>query len=55
MRREPERPKRVARATMRAISAGSSGAGRGTERCVARACPVTWQARRSDTAYWSVR
>ena len=45
MRREPERPQRVASATMRAISAGASGDGRGTERGVARAWPVTWQAR----------
>ena len=33
------------------VGAGASGDGRGTERGVARAWPVTWQARRSDTAY----
>ena len=55
MRREPERPQRGARATLRAISAGASGDGRGTERGVARAWPVPGPARRSDTASGSVR
>ena len=40
---------------MRAISAGASVDGWRTSRCVARAWPVTWQARRSDTGYWLVR
>ena len=40
---------------MRAISAGASVDGWRTERCGARAWPVTWQARRSDTGDWVVR
>ena len=55
MRREPERPKRVARATMLAIRAGASVDGWRTSCCGARAGPVTGPARRADTGDGLVR
>ena len=49
MRREPERPKRRARAMIRAIRAGSSVATRAGCRCGRRGGARTRQARRSET------
>ena len=49
MRRYPYRPYWVASRTIDVVNAASSSRTFGFRRCVARDCPTTEQARRSDT------